>query len=203
MLLKNKNTPLSASPRPYLPSPYPSPYLPASLLPVVPSSSRCLRHFHQPMIRIFIEQPSTESLFLHRDQLKKVLEDRNISIPPTRTQADLIIIFISNKDTEMRYLNQVMSLSGENKMTIILVPNHGQGKKTDSMDFLKRVDGWVFGCRLPKKVPTPMIIGGDFPGILKNITTVIGVRWRFLGNLFSSTQIFRRRRKTSGEKMDT
>ena len=138
------------------------------------------------MVKIFIEQPSTETLFPHRDQLKKILDSQNTSAYPTlsvttsRDQADLIIIFIVGEATQVKYLNQVMSLSHENRATIILVPDRIQNGKPlrelDRLNFLRQVDGWIFGCRLPKKVPTPMIIGGDFPGILKNIFTVIRVR---------------------------
>lgn len=71
-----------------------------------------------------------------------------------------------------------MSLSHENRATLILAPDLPSGKSVekDQLNFLRQVDGWIFGCRLPKKVPTPMIIGGDFSGILKNIETIIGSR---------------------------
>ena len=107
------------------------------------------------MVKIFIEQPSTETLFPHRDQLKKILDSQNTSAYPTlsvttsRDQADLIIIFIVGEATQVKYLNQVMSLSHENRATIILVPDRIQNGKPlrelDRLNFLRQVDGWIFG----------------------------------------------------------
>lgn len=132
------------------------------------------------MTSIFIENPENEALIPYHNQLKKALNSRKVCLTTSREQANLIIIFLfgSNATLNLKYLKRVMSLTHENRATLILAPDLPGGKSAegDRMNFLKQVDGWIFGCRLPKKVPTPMIIGGDFSGILRNIETIVGAR---------------------------
>lgn len=154
-----------------------------AFLPSVVSLGRyapSMTHFHSSPTSIFIETPENEALIPYRNQLKKALNTRKVCLTTSREQANLIIIFLFGNDNSLNltYLTRVMSLSHENRATLILAPDLPSGKSVekDQLNFLRQVDGWIFGCRLPKKVPTPMIIGGDFSGILRNIETIIGSR---------------------------
>lgn len=121
------------------------------------------------MLRVFVENPHNLDQVSHRDSLiNKLNANRTLD----RSQADLIFILISENDGSgnLSYLTQTMKLSKQETTVFILIPS---GKKITSMDFLRQVDGWIFGCRLPKKIPTPRVMGGDFVEILKSISSIV------------------------------
>lgn len=125
-----------------------------------------------------MEPPNQDKSTFYCNQAAKVLSTKNIIISPTREGVNGVIIFLTGHTTDLTYLHQVFSQTPTTTPTVVCV----LGSKDLPHDYAKKVDSWIYGCKLPKKVPTPIILDGNNQEM--NITRMIN----FIATKFSGPQ---------------
>jgi hypothetical protein len=69
----------------------------------------------------------------------------------SRDQADVVLCLVFEENFEA--LKRVFLHNPKTPIVICL--------KENKMDLHKKIDGWIYGCKLPSKIPTPLIIDSD------------------------------------------
>ena len=100
-----------------------------------------------PPFKIFIDIASPDRHSPFNALLSKPALDNNIEIVPAK-DAELIVCLLFQEDLE-----ELIKAFQRNPRKPIVICIKGNDKNLS-----KKVDGWIYGCKLPSRVPTPRII---------------------------------------------
>lgn len=120
----------------------------------------------------FIESSGPDKDLFYKKYLSSQLTSRGLEVVDHRTKNSISIIFAipstsssSGTDPNLAHLIKIFNSSDQNTKTVILIPS-------GTPEYTRKVEGWIYGCKLPKKVPSPRTISTPFQemaGVLQSL----------------------------------